>query len=159
MHEGQSGLWNYEVVHPAMCMCIVCVITTPVCSTRTFWLEYTKLTWGTANPQLKLLRLEATNTTTSISDIRKLLACPACEAILKVCVIFRTATGSLKQWSPDNSDLYIPVYASDNIQCAWIWRSIRGLDIFPWLEPIILAAVETQYHRCCICQFKSYCWN
>ncbi|HQW85526.1 MAG TPA: alpha-amylase family glycosyl hydrolase, partial [Ferruginibacter sp.] len=71
----------------------------------------------------------------TINNIRSFFAVPAAEIIKKVTVIFRNASGSLKQVNSDISDMYIPVYANAEYAVRLNLPPFEPRYI-PWIEPI-----------------------
>jgi len=108
-------------------------------------------------PQLKLRLLLEEQSYYSSSKSSKLLWRACMWSILKVCVIFQTATGSLNKWIQITVICH-SVMQPDNIQCAWICLHWAG-DILPLDEPINNCGRLKQSSItgvCNLCQFKSY---
>lgn len=94
--------------------------------------------WGTAVPALKAISLGNNKYQFTINNIRSFFGVPAGEVIQKVAILFRDVNSNAgavkKQANSDNSDMYIPIYAS-------------GTDavkiVRPFSEPRFVPSLET----------------
>ena len=108
--KGNQGLLNFEGGNSNNVYVHIGVITS-LSSGPSDW-KYTLFTWGSTNPAAHATALGSNKYKYTITNVRTFFGVPAGETILKICVIFRNATGSLKQVNSDNSDMYVPVYGS-----------------------------------------------
>ena len=131
--KGNQGLLNFEGGASSNVYVHVGVITN-LSSGPNDW-KYTKFTWGSANPAANATPLGSNKYLYTITNIRSFFGVPAGEIIRKVCVIFRNATGSLKQVNSDGSDMYIPVYGSPEYAVRINLPPFEPRYI-PWIEPI-----------------------
>jgi glycosidase len=60
------------------------------------------------------------------------------ETILKIAILFRNGSGSLKQANTDNSDMYVPVYPSTGAYVRFN-KPLSEPRYYPFLEPISVA--------------------
>ena|GEM_PF-33339 len=134
--KGNQGLLNYEGGSSNNVYVHVGVITN--LSTGPSDWKYTKFTWGTPDPAAHATALGGNKYYYTINNPRTFFGVPAGETIKKICVIFRTATGSLKQVNSDNSDMYIPVYGSTEYAVRLNLPPFEPRYI-PWIEPINVA--------------------
>ncbi|MFZ1529384.1 MAG: alpha-amylase family glycosyl hydrolase [Ferruginibacter sp.] len=131
-NKGNQGLLNFEGGASNNVYVHVGVITN-LSSGPSDW-RYVPFTWGTTPAAAKAVPLGANKYQYTISNIRSFFGVPAGETIQKMTIIFRTATGSLKQVNSDGSDMYIPIYNGN--------YAVRiNLPPFepryvPWVEPI-----------------------
>ncbi|HAO45924.1 MAG TPA: alpha-amylase family glycosyl hydrolase [Ferruginibacter sp.] len=132
-NKGNQGLLNFEGGNSSNVYVHVGVITN-LSTGPTDW-RYVKFTWGTSDPAAHATALGANKYQYSISNIRTFFAVPAGETIKKVCVIFRNASGSLKQVNSDNSDMYNPVYGNSEYGVRINLPPFEPRYI-PWIEPI-----------------------
>ena len=138
--KGNQGLLNYEGGASNNVYVHVGVITN--LSTGAGDWRYTKFTWGTADPAAHATALGGNKYYFTMANIRTFFGVPAGEIIRKVCVIFRSPTGSLKQVNSDNSDMYIPVYGSTEYAVRLNLPPFEPRYI-PWIEPINVAVGGT----------------
>jgi glycosidase len=131
--KGNQGLNNFEGGNSANVYVHVGVITN-LSTGPTDW-KYTKFTWGTADPLAKATPLGNNKYQYTITNIRSFFGVPAGETIKKVTVIFRNATGTLKQVNSDVSDMYIPVYGNSEFAVRLNLPPFEPRYI-PWIEPI-----------------------
>ncbi|MEO6253144.1 MAG: alpha-amylase family glycosyl hydrolase [Ferruginibacter sp.] len=131
--KGNQGLFNFEGGNSNNVYVHIGVITN--LSTGPSDWRYVKFTWGTADPAAKATALGGNKYQYSITNIRSFMGVPAGETIRKVTVIFRNATGTLKQVNSDNSDMYLPVYAQGQAAIRFNLPPAEPRYI-PWLEPI-----------------------
>jgi len=134
-----------------MCMCTLVWSRIWV---RSFWLEVQPVYMGYADPAAHALPLGGNKYYYTILIFAVFLACLQVKR-QKVCVIFRTATGSLKQVNSDNSDMYIPVYGSAEYAVRLNLPPFERVYSMDRADQYCCRA-ETSVYRCCICQFKSY---
>lgn len=132
-NKGNQGLLNFEGGNSNNVYVHVGVITN-LSTSPTDW-RYVKFTWGTADPAAHATPLGSNRYQYTINNIRTFFAVPAAETIKKVCVIFRNATGSLKQVNSDGSDMYNPVYGSSEYAVRINLPPFEPRYI-PWIEPI-----------------------
>jgi 1,4-alpha-glucan branching enzyme len=140
--KGNQGLFNFEggnsnnvYVHVG--------VNTSLSAGPSDW-KYTKFTWGTADAAAKATSLGNNKYQYTISNIRTFFGVPAAEAIKKINIIFRNANGnsSSKQVNSDNSDMYIPVYATGEYAVRFSLPPFEPRFI-PWVEPINVAVGGT----------------
>ncbi|MBS1511150.1 MAG: T9SS type A sorting domain-containing protein [Bacteroidetes bacterium] len=134
--KGNQGLLNFEGGNSANVYVHVGVITN--LSTGPGDWRYVKFTWGTADPAAHATPLGNNKYQYTITNIRTFFGVPAGETIKKVCIIFRNATGSLKQVNSDVSDMYLPVYGSTEFAVRINMPPFEPRYI-PWIEPISVA--------------------
>ncbi|MGC4101217.1 alpha-amylase family glycosyl hydrolase [Ferruginibacter sp.] len=134
--KGNQGLYNFESGNSSNVYVHVGVITN--LSTGPSDWKYVKFTWGTADPAAHATPLGGNKYQYTINNIRSFFGVPAGETILKVTVIFRNASGSLKQVNSDNSDMYLPVYGSSEYAVRLNLPPFEPRYI-PWVEPISVA--------------------
>lgn len=136
--KGNQGLYNFEGGSSNNVYVHVGVITN--LSTGPGDWKYTKFAWGVADPAAHALPLGSNKYYYTISNIRTFFGVPAGETIKKVCILFRNAAGnnSVKQTNSDNSDMYIPVYASGEYAVRLNLPPSEPRYI-PWFEPINIA--------------------
>ncbi|HMU10911.1 MAG TPA: alpha-amylase family glycosyl hydrolase [Ferruginibacter sp.] len=132
-NKGNQGLLNFEGGNSSNVYVHVGLITS-LSTGPTDW-RYVKFTWGTADPAAKATPLGSNKYQYTVNNIRTFFAVPAGETIIKVCVIFRNATGSLKQVNSDGSDMYNPVYGSSEYGVRINLPPFEPRYI-PWIEPI-----------------------
>ncbi len=104
--KGNKGLMGYTgdvFVH-------IGVITNLSTST-TDW-KYTKTTWGSTDVNYKATVVSSNIWSFTVNNIRSYFGVPAGETILRIAILFRNGTGSVKQANTDGSDMYVPVYTS-----------------------------------------------
>jgi hypothetical protein len=135
-NKGNQGLLNFEGGNSNNVYVHIGVITN-LSSGPNDW-KYVKFTWGTADPAAKATPLGGNKYQYTVTNIRSYLGVPAGETIIKFNVIFRNATGTLKQVNSDVSDMYIPVYASSQYAVRLNLPPFEPRYI-PWIEPINLA--------------------
>lgn len=135
-NKGNQGLLNFEGGNSSNVYVHVGVITN--LSTGPGDWRYVKFTWGTTDPLAKATPLGANKYQYTINNIRTFFGVPAGEIIRKVTVIFRNATGSLKQVNSDVSDMYLPVYGSTEYGVRLNLPPFEPRYI-PWVEPINVA--------------------
>jgi hypothetical protein len=134
--KGNQGLFNFEGGNSNNVYVHIGVITN-LSTGPTDW-RYVKFTWGTADPAAKATPLGNNKYQYTITNIRSYMGVPAGETIRKVTVIFRNATGTLKQVNSDVSDMYIPVYGSTEYGVRINLPPFEPRYI-PWLEPLSVA--------------------
>ena len=135
-NKGNQGLLNFEGGNSANVYVHVGVITN--LSTGPNDWKYVKFTWGTTDPLAKATALGANKYQYNINDPRTFFGVPAGETIKKITVIFRNATGTLKQVNSDVSDMYLPVYGSTEYAVRLNLPPFEPRYI-PWLEPLTVA--------------------
>ncbi len=135
-NKGNQGLLNFEGGNSANVYVHVGVITN-LSTGPTDW-KYVKFTWGSTDPLANATSLGANKYQYTINNIRTFFGVPAGEIIKKVTVIFRNATGSLKQVNSDVSDMYLPVYGSAEYGVRLNLPPFEPRYI-PWVEPINVA--------------------
>jgi 1,4-alpha-glucan branching enzyme len=135
-NKGNKGLFNFEGGNSNNVYVHVGVITN--LSTGPNDWKYVKFTWGTADPAAKATPLGSNKYQYTISNVRTFFGVPAGETIKKVNIIFRNAGGTLKQVNSDNSDMYIPVYATGEFAVRLNNPPFEPRYI-PWPEPINVA--------------------
>ena len=134
--KGNQGLLNYGGGSSSDVYVHVGVITS-LSSGPSDW-KYTKFTWGTTDPAAHATSLGNNKYLFTITNVRSFFAVPAGETIRKICVIFRSGSGSLKQVNSDNSDMYVPVYGSTEYGVRLNLPPFEPRFI-PWVEPINVA--------------------
>lgn len=134
--KGNQGLLNFEGGNSNNVYVHVGVITN-LSSGPSDW-RYVKFTWGTADPLAHATPLGSNKYQYTITNIRSFFAVPAGETIKKVCIIFRNATGSLKQVNSDVSDMYLPVYGTTEYAVRLNLPPFEPRYI-PWVEPLSVA--------------------
>jgi len=135
-NKGNQGLLNFEGGNSNNVYVHVGVITN--LSTGPSDWRYVKFTWGTADPLARATPLGSNKYIYTITNIRAFFGVPGSETIKKVCVIFRNATGSLKQVNSDVSDMYIPVYGNSEYAVRLNLPPFEPRYI-PWIEPISIS--------------------
>jgi 1,4-alpha-glucan branching enzyme len=129
--KGNQGLLNYNpddvYVHVGL--------NTSTSSGPGDW-KYVKFTWATTNPAAKAVslggnkwRFDITGGLRSFFNVTN-----AGETINKINILFRSGNGNQKQANSDNTDMYVPVYAS-GVQVR-LTQPIREPRFIPWVEPI-----------------------
>ncbi|MBK7376494.1 MAG: fibronectin type III domain-containing protein [Chitinophagaceae bacterium] len=131
--KGNQGLLNFEGGNSGNVYVHVGLITS--LSTGPSDWRYVKFTWGTADPAAKATPLGSNKYQYNITNIRTFFGVPAGETIKKVCIIFRNASGSLKQVNSDVSDMYLPVYGNGEYAVRINLPPFEPRYI-PWIEPI-----------------------
>lgn len=131
--KGNQGLLNFEGGNSGNVYVHVGLITN--LSTGPSDWRYVKFTWGTADPAAKATPLGSNKYQYNITNIRTFFGVPAGETIKKVCIIFRNASGSLKQVNSDVSDMYLPVYGNGEYAVRINLPPFEPRYI-PWIEPI-----------------------
>lgn len=131
--KGNQGLLNYGGGSSTDVYVHVGVITN--LSTGPSDWKYVKFTWGTTNPLANATPLGNNRYRYTITNVRSFFGVPAGETIRKICVIFRSGNGSLKQVNSDNSDMYVPVYGSSEYAVRINLPPFEPRYI-PWIEPI-----------------------
>ncbi len=135
-NKGNQGLLNFEGGNSNNVYVHIGVITN--LSTGPNDWKYVKFTWGTPDPAAKATPLGSNKYQYTITNIRSYIGVPAGETIKKVCIIFRNATGTLKQVNADVSDMYLPVYGSAEYAVRLNLPPFEPRYI-PWLEPLTVA--------------------
>jgi len=138
--KGNQGLLNFEGGNSANIYVHVGVITN--LSTGPADWRYVKFTWGTADPLAHATPLGSNKYQYSITNIRSFFGVPAGETIKKITIIFRNATGTLKQVNSDGSDMYLPVYGNTEFAVRINMPAFEPRYI-PWIEPISVAVGGT----------------
>ena len=134
--KGNQGLLNFESGNSANIYVHVGVITS--LSTGPSDWKYVKFAWGTADPLAKATPLGSNKYQYTITNVRSFFGVPAGETIKKVTVIFRNATGTLKQVNSDVSDMYLPVYSNTEFAVRLNLPPFEPRYI-PWVEPVNVA--------------------
>ena len=135
-NKGNQGLLNFEGGNSANVYVHVGVITN--LSTGPSDWKYVKFTWGSADPLAKATPLGSNKYQYTINNPRSFFGVPAGETIRKVTIIFRNASGSLKQVNSDGSDMYLPVYGSTEYGVRLNLPPFEPRYI-PWVEPFTVA--------------------
>ncbi|GGB20448.1 alpha-amylase family glycosyl hydrolase [Puia dinghuensis] len=104
--KGNQGLFGYSSTGDVYVH--VGVITSQ--STGPSNWRYVLFTWGTTNPAAHATYLGNNRYQYTISNIRSFFSVPAGEQILRIAILFRNGSGSLKQANSDGSDMFVPVY-------------------------------------------------
>ena len=131
--KGNQGLFNFESGNSANVYVHVGVITN--LSTGPSDWKYVKFVWGTADPLAHATPLGSNKYQYTINNVRSFFGVPAGEIIKKVTVIFRNATGTLKQVNSDGSDMYLPVYGTSEYAVRLNLPPFEPRYI-PWIEPL-----------------------
>ena len=134
--KGNQGLLNFEGGSSNNVYVHVGVITN--LSTGPSDWRYVKFTWGTADPAAHATPLGNNKYQYTITTIRSIFGVPAAETIKKVTIIFRNATGTLKQVNSDVSDMYLPVYGTTEYAVRLNLPPFEPRYI-PWIEPITVS--------------------
>ena len=135
-NKGNQGLLNFEGGSSGNVYVHIGVITN--LSTGPGDWKYVKFAWGSTDPAARATALGSNKYQYSITNIRSFFAVPGAETIRKVCIIFRNATGTLKQVNTDVSDMYLPVYGSAEYAVRLNLPPFEPRYI-PWLEPLSVA--------------------
>ncbi len=135
-NKGNQGLLNFEGGNSNNVYVHIGVITN--LSTGPSNWRYVKFSWGTADPAAKATPLGNNRYQYTITNIRSFMGVPAGETIQKICIIFRNATGTLKQVNSDVSDMYLPVYGNGEYAVRINLPPFEPRYI-PWLEPLTVA--------------------
>lgn len=138
--KGNQGLFNFEGGSSNNVYVHIGVITN-LSTSFSDW-RYVPFSWGTANAAAKATPLGNNKYSYTITNVRSFFGVPAGETIQKICVIYRNATGSLKQVNSDGSDMYVPVYNSGQL-FARLNLPPREPRFVPWLEPITASVGST----------------
>jgi nitrous oxide reductase accessory protein NosL len=136
-NKGSQGLLNFEGGMSTNVYVHVGVITN-LSSGPSDW-RYVKFPWGTATSAANATAIAPNKYQFTIPNVRTFFNVPAGETILKVNVIFRNTTGTLKQVNSDASDMYIPIYATGQYAVRLNLPPSEPRFV-PWLEPINIAA-------------------
>jgi glycosidase len=138
--KGNQGLLNFEGGNSSNVYMHVGVITN--LSTGPSDWRYVKFVYGSTNPLANATALGANKYQYTLKDnsnnpvsVRTFFAVPASETIIKVNVIFRNASGNLKEVNSDLSDMYIPVYAAGQFNVRLNLPPFEPRYI-PYAEPI-----------------------
>ena len=138
--KGNQGLLNFEGGNSSNVYMHVGVITN--LSTGPSDWRYVKFVYGSTNPLANATALGANKYQYTLKDnsnnpvsVRTFFAVPASETIIKVNVIFRNASGNLKEVNSDLSDMYIPVYAAGQFNVRLNMPPFEPRYI-PYAEPI-----------------------
>ncbi len=139
-NKGNQGLLNFEGGNSSNVYVHVGVITN--LSTGPSDWKYVKFTWGSTDPAAKATPLGSNKYQYTISNIRSFFGVPAGETIKRVTIIFRNASGSIKQVNSDGSDMYMPVYGATEFAAR------LNLPPFeprydPWPEPLSVSVGNT----------------
>lgn len=130
--KGNQGLKDYN---PNDVYVHLGAITT--LSTNSGDWRYVPFTWGTTNPAAKATSLgnNKWSYTLTGTDARAFFGITnAAEHILKIAILFRNGSGSLKQANTDGSDMYVPFY--DTGLQTKITNPFRQPTYVPVPEPI-----------------------
>ena len=141
--KGNQGLFNFEGGNSANIYLHVGVITN--LSTGPSDWKYVKFAWATTPSLANATPLGGNKYSYTLKDvsnnpisIRNFFGVPAGESILKVNIIFRNGTGTLKQVNSDVSDMYLPVYAVGQFAVRMNLPPFEPRYI-PYAEPINVA--------------------
>ena len=106
--KGNQGLNNYT---PVSDVYIHTGVITNLSTSATDW-RYVKFNqnFNQPNPQLQATSLGGNKWKFDITNIRAYYGVPAGETILRVSILFRNGSGTIKQTNTDGSDMYIPVF-------------------------------------------------
>jgi 1,4-alpha-glucan branching enzyme len=140
--KGNQGLFNFEGGNSSNVYVHTGVITN-LSANAGDW-KYSKFNWGTADVNAKATPLGNNKYQYTITNPRTFFGVPAGETIKKVTMIFRNAAGnnSIKQVNSDNSDMYIPVYASGEYAVRFLLPPFEPRFV-PWVEPINVTVGST----------------
>ncbi|MFT3846016.1 MAG: alpha-amylase family glycosyl hydrolase [Lacibacter sp.] len=103
--KGNKGLMGYTgdvFVHIG--------VITNLSSSSSDW-KYVKTTWGSTDVNYKANVVSSNVWSFTINNVRSYFSVPAGETILRIAILFRSGSGSIKQANTDGSDMYVPVYA------------------------------------------------
>ena len=141
--KGNQGLFNFEGGNSANVYVHIGVITN--LSTGPSDWRYVKFVYGSTNPQAKATPLGSNKYQFTLKDaannpvsVRTFFGVPNAETIIKVNVIFRNASGTLKGVNSDVSDMYIPVYTAGQFNVRLNLPPFEPRYI-PYAEPISVA--------------------
>ena len=104
---GNQGLYNYGDTGVYVHIGLITSLSTSSSDWR-----YVPFTWATADPNAAATSLGNNKYQFTIHNIRSYFSVPAGEAIYKIAILFRNATGTLVQRNTDASDMYVPVYTA-----------------------------------------------
>ncbi len=145
--KGNQGLFNFEGGNSSNIFVHVGVLTN--LSTGPSDWKYVKFTWATTPPLANATPLGGNKYIYTLKDlannptsIRNFFGVPTGESILKVNIIFRNATGALKQVNSDVSDMYLPVYTAGQFHVRMNLPPFEPRYI-PYAEPINVAVGGT----------------
>ena len=130
--KGNQGLLNYA---PFTDVYVHIGVITNLSTSSSDW-KYVPFTWGTTNPLAQATSLGSNKWSYTITGGLRTyfgITNPA-ETILKIAILFRNGSGSLKEANADGSDMYVPVY--DNTLHARIDDPFRQPTYTPVLEPV-----------------------
>ena len=125
---GNQGLMNYANTSDVY---VHVGVITNLSTSSSDW-RYVPFTWGTASAQAHAVYLGNNQYQYTISNIRSFFGVPSGETILKVAILFRNGSGTLKQANSDGSDMFVSVYDS----------SFQSKYILPPFQPRYLPVVE-----------------
>ena len=131
-NKGNQGLLNFEGGNSSNVFVHVGV-NTNLSTSPTDW-RYVKFVYGSTDPAAKATNLGNNRYSFTIANIRTFFNVPAGETIRKVNVIFRNATGNLKQVNSDVSDMYIPIYQQGAFDVRFVQPFFEPRFV-PFLEP------------------------
>lgn len=103
--KGNKGLMGYTgdvFVHIG--------VITNLSTSQTNW-KYVKTTWGSTDVNYKANVVSPNIWSFTINNVRSYFGVPAGETILRIAILFRNGTGSIKQTNIDGSDTYVPIYS------------------------------------------------
>lgn len=130
--KGNKGLLNYT---PLTDVYVHIGVITTASTSSSDW-KYVPFTWGTTNAAANapsagqnLWKYTITGGLRNFFNITN-----SAEKILKIAILFRNGSGSIKQTNTDGSDMYIPVY--DNGLYARIDTPLKQPTYTPILEPV-----------------------
>lgn len=110
--KGNLGLNNYANLSDVY---VHTGVITNLSTSNTDW-KYVKYgaqnPWGQQIAGLQATSLGSNKWRYDITNIRAFYGVPAGETILKIAILFRNGSGTLKQANTDGSDMYVPVYAA-----------------------------------------------
>jgi glycosidase len=108
--KGNQGLLNYSTTSDVY---VHIGVITSASTSSSDW-KYSKFTWGTTTAAAQATYLGSNKWQYNITNIRTFFnsptGVPAGEAILRIAILFRNGSGSIKQTNTDGSDMYVPVY-------------------------------------------------
>jgi 1,4-alpha-glucan branching enzyme len=141
--KGNQGLFNFEGGNSSNVFLHVGVLTN--LSTGPSDWKYVKFAWATTPALANATPLGGNKYSYTLKDvsnnptsIRNFFGVPAGETILKVNIIFRNPTGTLKQVNSDVSDMYLPVYAAGQFAVRMNLPPFEPRYV-PYAEPINVA--------------------
>ena len=131
--QGNQGLMNYSTTSDVY---VHVGVITNLSTGNTDW-RYVPFTWGTTNPSAHATYLGNNRYQYTISNIRQFFGVPSGETILKIAILFRNGTGTLKQANSDGSDMFVKVYDS-----AFAAKFVQP-PFQPMYTPVVAPIVKT----------------